>query len=189
MAPPALPTTAMPCAMASSAARGVTSIQRGVLREGTTTTSSRGQTSSTALRGRAPRQVTRPAMPSRSARPSSSSCAGPVPTTVSVHRPTSFTAARKSRSRPFSGISRPTKPEAQSGVRGALDRERQRHAELGDGAVRQRRMARERQPAGQLVDRDDARRAGERAVPAEPRASVLRLTRQALAREDHVRDA
>ena len=36
-APPVLPMTAMPCAMASSAARGVASTQRGVLREGTTT--------------------------------------------------------------------------------------------------------------------------------------------------------
>ncbi len=96
--------------MASSAARGVTSIQRGVVLEGTTTTSSRGQTSATAPRGSAPRQVTRPAIPSRSARPSSSSWAGPVPTTVSVQRPTSFTAARNRRSSPFSGTRRPTNP-------------------------------------------------------------------------------
>ena len=101
---------ATPCAMASSAARGVTSIHRGVVREGhhDAIEPRPDLVDAAAGQGAEPRHPAGDAEPP--GQPLQLLLGRPVPTTVMFHRPTSFTQARNSRSSPFSGISRPTNP-------------------------------------------------------------------------------
>ena len=78
-------------------------------------------------------------------------------------------------------------PDRKSGMRCALDRQRERHAELGNGAVRQRGMAAQRQPSRDLVDRDQSRGAGQRTIPAHRGERAARHT-QTFAGEQDIRN-
>ena len=101
---------------------------------GTTRQSISGQRRVTSCWGSA-RPGYRAAMPSRSARVSNSSWAGPVPTTVSDQRPSSFTQARNSVSSPF-GNQSPDKSESESAAFLALRFDRRRQSGLGNHGYR-----------------------------------------------------
>ena len=139
-------------------------------------------------RGRAPSQVTRPAMPSRSASPSSSSWAGPVPTTVMRPPAHQLHGGAEQEVEPLLG-DQPA-DEADARVRmGRRGRPRAAAATPSCGIVRcgSDGWPSQRQPAGELVDRDHAGRAGERAVAAQP-GQRAPADRQALAGQEHVRE-
>ena len=154
--------------MASSAARGVTSIQRGVVREGIDHQSSRGQTSSTPLRGSAPQ----PGDPARDAEPLGQTLQlllrGAVPTTVMRPPADQLHAGAEQQVESLLGNEPADEADGEAGVRGAwacrAAAARRPGGWCGGAATGWPRSA---EAARELVDRDQPAGAGERAVPPE----------------------
>ena len=107
-------------------------------------------------------------MPRRSANPSSSSWAGPVPTTTMLQRPMSFTQARNTRSSPFSGSRRPRNPIVRPGPHRATGLKGNGDADLGNHLEREGRLLAGHQLGRQLVHGHHAVGMAEDAGAAEP---------------------